>query len=1108
MGYERLRLTGGFTGGLQMLKVYTGENRCLSAELIARVGEAMAQCDADLFIIVPRQLTLLTERTLIREMHLRGSFRLRVMSPARLCGLIFQAAGAPGGVRVDDRGRVMLVRAALRDVQDQLTIYKNARRRRGFAERCAKQLETLAQGLVTSDDLRACAEEETGADRLRLLDLAAVMDAVNARMQDRYQDGDTELIAAAARAESAAFIEGARFFFYGFDMMPHTLIQLVGRIAARADAQLFFPLKNDAEARDYLCYQGAEQALGRIFAQCGGTRVRVNAPDARQADVSALTDEIYAVRKRAFRGAPRHVRALMAQDVRQECMQAAATARRLAMRGMRWSDMQLIVADLESYRQTLIEAFRLYDVPLFLGSSRAVSRTATAECLIAALRICDGGWRTEDVFTLLRTGYVDATPDEVDRLCNYAVRRGIDRARWTRPFTRGDNAEIEAMEEIRRRIAEPVLQLKARLARAQDLRGQLAAAFEYLECVRAYERSQDLQRDLTDRGMYEAAGELSQAWNGIIGAMDQLSDLMGGARMAISELAQTLTEALEAAAIKPLPQSGDAVFAQSAGRMLMQSAKCVFLMGLADRGGAADDGLINGGLQRRVAARTRAYLGPDPREAALMRRFYVKSALGMATDYVVLSCPLSGTDGAAQRPDAIFSEFRAIFPDAAIDGGVRQDEAALRRMLCAPAAAESLLAGAVSRARDGEAPNETELTAAGTLRRMAERMPDLRGKLARMLGAQNEYAPIGAQAARALYGRIQQISVTRLEGFAKCPFSHFIKYGLRPDRVQPFEMNRQQVGTFLHAAISEFLRRYGEQLNEMPASEADARMGEIADRMVRDMRAGSPMEDSAAARAEGRSMCAIARRSARVLAEQMRGSRFRAEFTEQDFGREDKNGLRAGDVALEGRIDRADRWTDGGAVRIVDFKLGGKKINLAAMYHGLQLQLPVYLGAAMRRWNTRSAGMYYFPLSEGIVNTQSTDADTVEAERNHDLRMQGVLPRDEELMQAQTPEPARVFQARFSKDGRLYANELCADELDFKRLVRHAQKRASEEIQRIRSGESQVSPVLFGTMNPCTYCDERDSCLFDPRSDAKKVRRMPSMKWAEVFEKIALEDEE
>ncbi len=1088
-----------------MLRVYTGENRHLGAELIRQAGIALAEGDDDLFIIVPRQLTLLTERMLIREMHLRGSFRLRVMSPARLCSLIFQSAGAPGGVRVDDRGRVMLVRAALRDIEDQLTVYKNARRRRGFAEKCAKQIETLVQGMVSSDDLRACAAEESGADRLRLLDLAAVMDAVQARMQNRYQDGDTELIAAADRVPGAECLSGARFFFYGFDMMPHTLIRLVGQIARRADAQLFFALKNDDAARDYMCYRGAEQALMRIFAQCGGTRVRVCAQSDRPQDIDVLTDEIYASHKIPHAGAPAHVRAVMAQDVRQECMQVAAAARRLAMQGMRWSDMQLIVTDLEGYRQALIEAFRLYDVPLCLGSSRAVSRTATAECLIAALRICDGGWRTEDVFTLLRTGYVDANRDEVDRLCNYAIRRGIDGGRWTRPFTRGDEAEIAAMEDVRRRIAEPVLHLKAQLGRAQDLRAQLTAAFEYLEGVRAYERSAELQKNLTERGMFEAADELSQAWNGIIGAMDQLYDLMGGARMAIAELAQTISEALEAADIKPLPQSGDAVYAQGDGQMLMQRARAVFFIGRSDRGGAAVDGLINGALQGRVANRTGAYLGPDPREAALMRRFYFKSALGMAREFVMLSCPLSGAAGAAQRPDAVFSEYRAIFPEGVIEGGVQQDSAALAELMCAPAAAHSLLAGAMSRARDGEMPMDAELTAAGTLRKLAERMPDLRGKLQRMLGAASEYAPIGADRARALYGRIQHISVTRLEGFARCPFAHFMRYGLRPERVEPFEMDNRQTGTFLHAAIAEFLRRHGTELNEMSPADAEARMSEIADRMIDDMRSGSPMEDSYAARAEGRAMCAIARRSACVLADQMKGSAFRAEFTEQDFGREDRDGLRAGDVYLEGRIDRADRWGDGAAMRIVDFKLGGRKVDLAAMYHGLQLQLPVYLGAAMRRWGARSAGMYYFPLSEGIVNTQSIDRTEIEKERGKDLRMQGVLPRDEELMRAQTPEPARVFHARFKQDGQPGATDPCAGDADFERIVRFAQEKAAAEIAQIRSGEAKVSPASYGAMDACTYCDHRAACLFDPRADAADVRRLPNMKWDEVLTRLAID---
>ena len=78
-----------------MLKVYTGENRLLSGALVRRIGEALAGEDAPQYIVVPRQLTLLTERLLLGELKLRGSFRLRVLSPARLCTLIFEAAGFP-----------------------------------------------------------------------------------------------------------------------------------------------------------------------------------------------------------------------------------------------------------------------------------------------------------------------------------------------------------------------------------------------------------------------------------------------------------------------------------------------------------------------------------------------------------------------------------------------------------------------------------------------------------------------------------------------------------------------------------------------------------------------------------------------------------------------------------------------------------------------------------------------------------------------------------------------------------------------------------------------------------------------------------------------------
>ena len=78
---------------------------------------------------------------------------------------------------------------------------------------------------------------------------------------------------------------------------------------------------------------------------------------------------------------------------------------------------------------------------------------------------------------------------------------------------------------------------------------------------------------------------------------------------------------------------------------------------------------------------------------------------------------------------------------------------------------------------------------------------------------------------------------------------------------------------------------------------------------------------------------------------------------------------------------------------------------------------------------------------------------------------------------------------------------------DLARLIRHVLRKAEEEISSIRSGEARVSPASFDGREPCAYCDYRAACLFDARIDAGRVRRMKNIKWNEVFDRIAVEDD-
>jgi len=110
------------------------------------------------------------------------------------------------------------------------------------------------------------------------------------------------------------------------------------------------------------------------------------------------------------------------------------------------------------------------------------------------------------------------------------------------------------------------------------------------------------------------------------------------------------------------------------------------------------------------------------------------------------------------------------------------------------------------------------------------------------------------------------------------------------------------------------------------------------------------------------------------------------------------------ELHLRGRIDRLDLCQDEQHVyvKIIDYKSGAARFDLAAVYYGLQLQLVVYLDAvtelARRRFPDKEvvpAGIFYYNIKDPVVDGEDVeDPEDVDRLILEQLRMNGLVNSD------------------------------------------------------------------------------------------------------------------
>lgn len=1054
--------------------------------------------------IVPEQFTFETERRLAEE--LGGLMGVSVYSFASLAETALKNSGK---VFLSPQGRSMAVRKTVLENQSDLQVFARVKDKAGFAKTLHELFTMFKRFEVSPGRLKEASKEleDTLLGR-KLSELALLYEKTENHLSSRYMDTEDLYRALIEQLPSSQFAN-THIIIDGFDNLTEQLYKIMEALMEIASgvAMSFRLDHNSANCRDGHVFAPELRAYSRLHQKAeelGCKIVRRTLPDdsirPRQGDkvLSHLEKEAFAYPFNVYQGNEEitSLRLFAATSIPAECDMAADGVLKAVQDGMRFRDIAVVVTD-PAYQLPLARAFRARNIPFFSDASHPLSDYAAPRLLLAALKFCRS-YSGDSLMEMIRTGLCGVSREDGDIFENYCLSHGIRRTAFTEAF-KGNDLPEEA-ERVRETIVPPLMELKGELAASPTAGGKAEALFRYMQKLELYQRTVELCDALKQEGRQELMEENAQVYRNILTVLDQLFAIMGESRMGLDRFAQVLEEGFEAYEISAIPATVDQVLMGSINKTRLKNVRALFILG-ANEGcfpmNQTDDGMINDSeLDKLCSLGLNRWDGAKERSSSALMNVYV--ALSLPRELLCLSYTMSaGGDGALPSP--VIDRIREIFPTLALHTDLES-----RSPLCPTVGYRSLAEGLRSYA-------DTKLPAEGLSELYAWYCNPLYQDRVELLESALYYRcspePFGHELSLQLYGDALYGSATRLENYNRCPFSHFVTYGLKAAERKEYRERRVDEGTFCHQALDEFIKIAMKRgIRDITPADIEDIFRDILPNLAAEHNFGVLLSSRRNEALYGR-LCRTVKATARAIVKQAQAGGFTPASSEVIFGHGRfpaiELALPTGERFLvSGRIDRIDKCTIDGQeyYRVVDYKSSDKGFDYGKLYHGLDLQLPLYIAAVSAVEKTaRAAGMYYMKMDD--PTTEDGD-DSIEKKLMKAFRLSGLTLSDPEIVSATAGDDpdGKVISTGPNAKGFVVENEL-------ERIVGYAKKKAGDTLKDIYGGGAAVSPGEFNKATPCTYCPNRSVCCFDSRFEDCDVRKLSGFDKEAFFSLTEKEDD-
>ena len=1086
------------------------------------------------YIVVPEQFTLGTELEAYEALNIDSTLNLRIKSFKTIINEILHLNGGRTLNFLSDSAKFLIIQSILLEVKDELRIFQKNIYSKDFIELLLNFMDQLVSNRVDIEVLKRILNLDNTENELKqkLHDIILIFE----KFQKYKYDTNYHLIdrtdVAINKIEDTIKYKNISFFFYKFNDMSKQELEIVSKIDKISDLtfinitldeRLLTDIKENVE--DYEVFDTSMKLLNSLSKKEFNNKIEYIKLDEKKSFTKneLFLDKLFSYNlfsiNQTFNKLD-NIYLTRTNNTNQEIENLAVNIKKdIINEKYKYSDIAIIVTNRSEYFEKIKKIFQINEIPYFIDESINLLRNPMIKYIKSMINMLNSNLSTVSISQFLKASFLQDLDDEINTFIAFISRRKIfgKMIFEDKYFKISENAKFyidEDKENINKILMIRKILLNIigetyedsiiyKLKEKNDFKyftNEIYNLFFNEILINSYNKyEQNLNEDEKD--------ENKLIWDNFILLLDDIYKLISEKEIEFEKYSDILTSSIDNFKIGIIPPSQDQIIIGDIKRSRFNTVKKIYVVGMSnlyypiinnDIDIFLDDEkqvLLNRGIELNNIS--------ENINSNDLLSFY--ELLYTSTEKLHFSYSLVNSSNESMGKASILDWVTAMMNSE----NYSKDELRYKDLIYSKTLINKYLPLKLLDIKNKvNIPNDEIIF----IKKLLEKTSKYDGyqnvqNAIQLLRKDKTRKNISSDIAEKIYN-LNKFSISQLESFNANPYEHFIKYGIKPREFNTYDISKLDTGNFMH----EYMKYSIENLYNKQGVDNNLIFKKALESTFDDYK----VEDS-----KNKYFINQLKKHSKsyldIISEQIDFSSISKIFLEERYGNNavfpaikiklDNNKV----VNIEGKIDRVDEYDYKGSkyFRVIDYKTGNKTFNIAKIYHGVDLQLMLYLEAAVNSdKNGKAIGAFYQKLNNEIsyeIMRNSEDKNKM----FKDFKLEGIINNDENLFKILDEETdiTRVNNSKIFKfDGRSYALEKKDNAVDdnfFKNIFEHNKKNIKQTVEKIKNGDISLRPYKMNNFSPYDYSKIKTIS----KDEDLRYEYLDNIDWKFVKEKLGEEHE-